>query len=311
MAVLDPVIILALPRSYSSLACAMLGQHPQLYGLLETRLFEVDVMQQWWAEFGEDNHDSDGLTRVVAEVVYGYQCAHTVEEAREWLWQRKTWTSVAVLKELGERLCPLMIVEKTPIEGADGPEVLSKLRRQALGFPKARFLHVVRHPRTYGVSHLNHLEVMSRGSRYPDRMGRRYARLLDGVVIDPQVLWHRVNSNIQVFLDQEIAPERHLRIRSEDLLADPTTELCRIARWLRLRTDSSAIEAMTHPEASPFASLGPSNAPLGGDPNFLRQPGLRRGNSEEVSLKGPVPWRADDLGFRAETHLLARQFGYS
>src|SRR5260221_9464285 len=31
----DPVFILALPRSFSSVVCGMLGQHPQMYGLPE------------------------------------------------------------------------------------------------------------------------------------------------------------------------------------------------------------------------------------------------------------------------------------
>jgi sulfotransferase family protein len=310
MAALDPVIILALPRSYSSLACAMLGQHPQMYDLLETRLFEVDLMQQWWAEFGDDNHDADGLTRVVAEVVFGHQCTQTVEEAREWLWEKRTWTSASVLKELGEHLRPLIMVEKTPMEGGDDHEILGKLRRQALGFPRAKFLHIVRHPRSYGTSHLEHLETMSRNSRYPDRMGRRFARLLDGVVIDPQVHWYRVNSTILRFL-VDVAPEQHLRIRGEDLMSDPTSQLRRITRWLGLRPDPEAIEAMTHPECSPFACLGPPNAKFGGDPKFFRNPALHQNNHTEDSLEGPLSWRADGLGFGVETRLLARQFGYS
>src|SRR5438874_389166 len=32
----DPVFILALPGSFSSVVCAMLGQHPEMYGLPET-----------------------------------------------------------------------------------------------------------------------------------------------------------------------------------------------------------------------------------------------------------------------------------
>jgi Sulfotransferase family len=309
MPVADPVIILALPRSYSSLACAILGQHPQMYDLLETQLFEVDLMLQWWAEYGEENHDADGLTRVVAEVVFGHQCERTVEEAQEWLWARRTCTAADVLRELGEHLYPLMMIEKTPMEGADDQEVRRKLQRQIQMFPQARFLHLVRHPKAYGRSHLEHLEVMSRASSYPARMARRYARMLEGVIIDPQVLWYRVNANIETFL-AGLPPERHLRIRGEDLLADPDPQLRRITSWLGLRCDSGVIEQMKHPECSPFACLGPPNATFGGDPNFFRDPALRLGRCRDERLEGPVPWRSDGRGLSEEVRHLARQFGY-
>ena len=38
----QPLFILALPRSYTSLIAGMLGQHPQAYGLPELNLFTVD-----------------------------------------------------------------------------------------------------------------------------------------------------------------------------------------------------------------------------------------------------------------------------
>ena len=40
-----PVFILAPPRSYTTLICAMLGQHPELYGLPELHLFIAERMK--------------------------------------------------------------------------------------------------------------------------------------------------------------------------------------------------------------------------------------------------------------------------
>ena len=53
-----------------------------------------------------------------------------------------------------------------------------------------------------------------------------------------------------------------MRVRGEDLLGEPDTYLRKIAEWLGLRTDEEAIEAMKHPEQSPYACIGPENALL-------------------------------------------------
>ena len=65
-----------------------------------------------------------------------------------------------------------------------------------------------------------------------------------------------------------------MRVRGEDVLNDTRPHLRTIAAWLGVRTDDDAIEAMTHPEASPFASFGIEGSGIlsGHDPNFLRDP---------------------------------------
>ena len=81
-----------------------------------------------------------------------------------------------------------------------------------------------------------------------------------------------------------------MRVRGEDLLSCPDTCLTSITRWLGIRCDPEAIEAMEHPERSPFAWVGPWNARFGGDPNFLANPILRPRKELEESLDSPVPW---------------------
>jgi hypothetical protein len=65
-----------------------------------------------------------------------------------------------------------------------------------------------------------------------------------------------------------------MRVRAEDLLNDTRPHLRSIAAWLGIRTDADAIEEMTHPEDSPFASFGIEGSGIisGHDPNFLRDP---------------------------------------
>ncbi len=307
----DPVIILSTPRSYSSLACAMLGQHPELYDTLETQLFELDTLREWWRNYGEI-HDSDGLTRTLAEVLLGSQTPLATKLSREWLWRWRAKSTADVAWMIGEKLFPLALVEKTPIESASRPTIRAKLRRRLRVFPKARFIHLVRNPVTYGLSHLEHLENMSK-SAYPWRMAERYGMMLDNTTdpptIDPQVLWLRVNSLIVEFLEQ-VSPERKALVRGEDLISHPDSELRRIASSLGLRSDPAAIEDMKHPERSPFARLGPPNARFGGDPKFFRNPELRAGEAKTNGLHEAIPWREDKAAFSEEVIALATHFGY-
>ena len=69
-------------------------------------------------------------------------------------------------------------------------------------------------------------------------------------------------------------PPASFHIRAEDVLNDPDTQLRRIAAWLGIGEDDSAMEAMRHPEASQFPRPGiAGNGIIGGfDPDFLRNP---------------------------------------
>jgi hypothetical protein len=67
---------------------------------------------------------------------------------------------------------------------------------------------------------------------------------------------------------------------------------------------------MLHPEASPFAGLGPLGAHLGNDISFLRSPGMAGGQILESVLGGPLSWRADGKGFARRVVRLAWNLGY-
>jgi hypothetical protein len=46
---MEALLVLAPPRSFSSVVAAMLGQHPQMYGMPELQLFGAETMAEWWA----------------------------------------------------------------------------------------------------------------------------------------------------------------------------------------------------------------------------------------------------------------------
>jgi len=309
----SPLVILAPGRCFSSVVCAMLGQHPQMFGLLETQLFARDNMDEWWEDFGPNIH-SHGLSRSVAEIIWGEQSPRAVKGARSWLWERRNCTTAEVFRELAEQVYPLLLVEKSPMTcyRPDHMERAWKL------FPDARFLHLCRNPVDYGKSLLAFFD--RRGPRRPNLAAALLSNpesiffgmvdeSSDPPILDPQTAWYRRHSEILAFT-RGIPEAQRMCVRGEAILADPETTLASVAKWLGLRADAAAIEPMRHPEDSAFACLGPWNARFGGDPKFLRDPVLRPFRANETDLEQPVPWREDGAVFTSQVRELARQLGY-
>ena len=279
----------------------MLGQHPQLYGLPETYLFTHETVEDWWREY-EGTFRVDGLLRAVAEIVFGGQTWGKVNRAGSWLKHRSSWSTEDVFKALGRKVYPRVLVEKTPKMSAR----MEYLDRIAHKFPSARFLHLVRHPLGQVQSRLERISSSRAGSFQSQSDHRTLAQEFSGY---PELLWYRRNSHILTHLEG-ISAEQQMCLRGEDLLTDPDVHLRTIANWLGVRSDTSAIEAMKHPEASPFAKIGPSNARSGVDMKFFLEPTLRAPRPITQSLDSPLPWRADGRGLPSLVRDLAHRFGY-
>ena len=127
--------------------------------------------------------------------------------------------------------------------------------------------------------------------------------------LDPQRGWYVLNTNICEFLES-VPDHQKTRIHGEDLVTDPDRSLQQIAGWMGLRTDADAIEAMKHPEHSPYASPGPPGARFGSDYFLLQHPGFDSDRADFQKLSGPLSWRADGHGFLPEVQRLAQEFGY-
>ena len=296
----EPLFILAAPRSYTSVACAMLGQHPELYGVPELNLFIAPTMEAMCEQLvGLKQIQLHGLLRTVAHLYSGEQTLASLDLARRWIFRRLDATTADVYRDLCERVAPLRMVDKSPAYCARR----SSLDRVHRAFPGAHYLHLIRHPRSQGESMMK-------------VAGGAMAVLADSVdysteppTVDPQVAWYRVQRNIFRFLAR-IPPERQMRLRGEDLLNDPSRHLVEVCRWLGIAETDAAVEAMLHPEASPFAGLGPLGAHLGNDISFLRSSGMAGGQVPESVLGGPLSWRTDGKGFARPVVRLARGLGY-
>jgi len=308
-----PLFILAPPRSFTSVVCAMLGQHPQMYGLPELHLFAAEtVRDRTRLAEQKDFNIHHGLLRVIAQLYFGEQSEVTVRAARGWLRRRLHFTTGLLFENLAQEVAPRVLVEKSP----SNVRHIGSLHRIGAMFPQARFIHLVRHPMSYGDSIVKYLKRRAErnpagagAARWPEACAARSKTAPGTPRVDPQISWFELHTNICRFLET-VEGSRQMRLRGEDLLADPDQFLQQIADWMELRTDAAAIEAMKHPERSPYAHFGPPGAYGGNDPFFLENPVLRPEKARPLSLDGLPGWCRRPHGFLPKVKHLAEQFGY-
>jgi len=289
----DPLFILAPPRSFTSVVCGMIGQHPQLYGLPEVNLFAGDTLDdlaRWHRLRPRLRH---GLLRAVAELGLGGQSEEDIDSAEDWLRQHHDVDTGEIYRDLAEWADPKRLVDKSPIYVIDE----FALERMYEAFPDARFLHLTRHPWATCKSMVGLREYIKQAGGRPGRFG-----------LDPDKVWLRPHVRVKEFL--EVIPVgQWLRVRGEDLMAEPDLYLPQVAEWLGIRTDAVAIEAMKHPETSPFACMGPENAQYGNDPGFMEKPALRPYRAKPIHLDDSLPDGVDSEFSDALRHY-ANLFGY-
>lgn len=308
----EPVFILAPPCTFSWAVCAMLGEHPQLYGLPELHLFSASTVAEWWELCTAATFEMDhGLVRAVAELYFDGQTDVCADHARGWLRRRSHFTTGLLLEAVLDRLSPLIAVEKSPsiVHSAQA------LQRAFDMFPDSRFIHLVSHPRLFGELIIESLrEAEAREQLSPSHWLVQLASggLVDGHrgELDPQVGWFAAHRSITEFLARVPEPQR-TTVRGEQLVGGDPDVLRSVAQWLHVRSDDSALEAMKHPERSPYARLGPSSAQFGSDA-FLREgPLIDPTWTEPRRLEGPLGWRAGGGSFLPHVSQLARRLGYT
>ena len=294
-----PLFLLAPPRSYTSVINAMIGQHPQMYGLPELNLFNVSKLKDLWRRVSDTMSERNGLLRAVAEIYAGEQTPGAIAMAVHWAAAREEREVGEVYKELAARIDPLIPVEKSPAYTFS----VQRLARIYATFPDARFIHLVRHP----IPQCNSVMKFNNGLFALIVNAIEFEK--DRTYVEPQIAWYNLNINIINFL-ATVPREQQIRIRGEDLMEHPQEHLKTICRWVGVRDDDDAIDEMMHPERSPFACFGPITALFGNDPNFLRGPSFRRHTPKLPSLRDPVSWRDDEKGIYPEVNALAQEFGY-
>ncbi len=307
--IIQPLFILSPPRSFTSVTCAMIGNHPQMFGVAETNLFARNTIGELEELYRFRPRYQHGLLRTVAELSLSGQSEDSIETAEVWLREHHAVSTAQVFGDLMAWASPRGLVDKSPIyvvaEGA--------LERIGSAFPGARFLHLTRHPRGTCESIFKLRQSTVQGQRRLRRLwgrGTRQSTMVGQVdpELTPDQMWLKPHNRISSFL-ATVAPAQKMCLQGELLLSDPRKYLTKTASWLAISIEELAIEAMLHPETSPFARFGPRNAPFGNDPSFLKEPALRPYKPKPMSLDGPLSWDST-LIFSDELKAVACELGY-
>ncbi len=251
----------------------MIGEHPEVYGFPELHLFVADTVQNVIDLERSRNKlhagGPPGLLRTLAQIHDGVQTNGTVFRAVGWLNERRNWSTKELMDYLLDAVSPKVGLEKSPVTS----KKTMFLDRVYSYYPEAYYLHLTRHP----VSTRSSWKEFAENKANRRKEGGRSERL------DRLIGWHYMHMNILQFT-ATLPLGQALRVRGEDILSEPDVYLPQIAEWLGVRTDSNAIEAMKHPEHSPYACVGPDAARGGNDPKFMRSPELRSGRVKMPSL---------------------------
>jgi hypothetical protein len=302
MPIPSPLFILASPHSHASLVAAMLGQHRDAYALPEVNLFAGETILETFDELaGPRIH---GLLRTLAQLTTGEQTFESVDTARRWLFPRVHSSSDEVYMGICCKVAPLRIIDQSAMyTDPERPQCLERIRKAV---PDAHFLHLVRHPRAQSGEWLKSPLALSQLFAL-----RSLERDSNQTVVDPQLDWRLRQQGIVTFLDG-VPDDRQMRVRSEDILADPRRQLQAVCQWLGLKWSERIYRALLHPERCSYSCTGPYGAELGNDPAFLASPAFHReALSLQDELERPLPWRPDSKSFLPEVVEMAQQFGYS
>jgi hypothetical protein len=301
-----PLFILAPPRSFTSVTCAMIGAHPDMFGLPETNLFVRETYGEMAALYRARPPFQQGLLRAFAELTFGEQSDENINVVKVWLEQQAGVTTRSLFEDLVAFAAPRELVEKSPLHVYK----LENLQRMRRAFPDARYLHLTRHPRGTCES------IAAQHKQWADRVTKMRSRIGpsgDGPqmlqpVLTPERMWLEPHLTIVDFLAQ-VPDAQTMRLRGEDLLTSPDRYLAEIAEWLGISRGKNAIAAMKHPETSPFARPGPPSARFGNDPSFLEAPELRPYRPKFEDLEGSLSFDAK-VTFSDEVKAMAALLGY-
>ena len=112
---IEPLFILAPPRSFTSVTCAMIGQHPEMMGLPETNLFAADTYAGLQRMYRMRPRFRFGLLRSVAQLGLGAQTEDTVRAAAAWLEENPDISTAELFADLVAWADGRGTVDKSPL----------------------------------------------------------------------------------------------------------------------------------------------------------------------------------------------------
>jgi thioester reductase-like protein len=272
----DPMLfILAPPRSGSTLLRVMLAGHSRLFSPQELYLGCFSDMAAHDRHLGGTVLNM-GVIATIAELLSRTGAWNLYVQ-----WTQGAVSTAEVYAFFSSRLGGRTLVDKSPLFFP--PQAV--IRRLASLFPRARFVHLVRHP----VACISSYVRERFHGIFPETHG-----------IDPydcgEWVWTRVQEGI-LELEAELGPGRMHRLYFEDLTGDPERTFRRLCPPLGLSFEPALLTPYTgHRMVAGGFQVG--------DPNFTRYSSIRADKAEA--------FRDDVLphGLRAETLAIAERLGY-
>lgn len=265
----EPVFLLCPARSCSTVCVAVLAGHPDIYGFPELMAFADQSQPRTVAALlGEPATDPPppawrvrawlaGPLRSLAEVHEHNQDRQALGRAYRWLEARRDWATTDLMDYLMAAVAPRVPLEKSPETVSSDATLAACLA----SYPRARFIHLTRHP------------VSSQASMH--RHWAQYGLDVSQAVLVAQSAsaWYLSHLRISRLLST-LPGEQWIRVRAEDLVNEPAVHLPRILRWLGLACTPEIISGMCQTQDWIYARHAHRGL-AGGDPNFMKSPALR------------------------------------
>ncbi|MDV4166500.1 sulfotransferase [Rhodovulum sp. FJ3] len=297
----EPLFILALPKSFTSVFGSCLGQHPGIMGVPELNMFVGDTVHDWAYQPANQQLNGafrDGLLRTLAQLKFGGQTEQTVAQAEQWLVDRVDWPIRDVFEELRKLSAPSILLDQSPPYTASPRHIFRLLE----AYPNAKFIHLTRNPTSW-------IKSIADWRMFGEVLLGLFRNEEQGLARqpDPIEIWHAANEGIAAVL-ADLPPEQSIRVRGEDVLTDFDPQMKRVLEFLNLDTSDASMAELHHPERSVYANLGPRGARFGNNPNFLKEPKLKLKSPED--LEKLITMKRDMVEIPEETIQFAATMGY-
>jgi amino acid adenylation domain-containing protein len=245
------MLILSPPRSGTTLLRIMLAGHRDLFAASELQLLGFSTMRERAAAYsGRFSNWLDGAVRTVMEVE-----DLNAEEAKAAIAaaEAEGLTTKQFFARLQAAVAPRILVDKSPSYALDP----ATLRKAEVDFESPRYIHLVREPHAMIDSfERHHMEQVL----YLDEHGFDSRQLAE-------LVWTLSHRNISDFL-ADVPTERWHRLRYEDLVQDPATQLEALCNGLGLVFDPAMARPYEMLESKMVDGVYAESAPMG-DPGFL------------------------------------------
>jgi thioester reductase-like protein len=272
----DVVFILSPPRSGSTLLRVMLAGHSRLFSPQELHLAGFANIATYDEHLGGTILNM-GLITTVHEVTSSTGAKNAYAK-----WVTERVSTAAVYDLIHERIGSRILVDKSPFFFPP----LATLERLNRMFPRAKFVHLLRHP-------YSTIDSYAR---------ERFHKVLKQTeALEPyeaaEWTWQRVHRDIIGF-GQELDAERFHRLRFEDLARDPEATMRALSSFLGVEFEPSMLK--------PYSGhRGLSGGFSVGDPNFMQH--------KDIDASKAAEWEGITLPFalQPETLETAEALGYS